>query len=121
MASAENPWMPVSGRHNVSVGKSLGRALKARKGVTTATTKGGIPDRDFYSFRCVYHILVLDVAKWLHGSDNFKPESIDPEKPGKIDVKRGKDSTTVTVERASVQVKSNVAVLIIVLTCPLGR
>lgn len=38
------------------------------------------------------------------GIDNFKPESIDSSKPGTIDIKRGKDSTSVTVERSSAQV-----------------
>ena len=37
-------------------------------------------------------------------SDNFMPESVDPAKPGTIEVKRTKESASVTVERASVQV-----------------
>lgn len=39
-------------------------------------------------------------------ADNFKPESIDPTKPGTIEVKKGKEKTSVTVERASTQVSS---------------
>ncbi|KAI0952024.1 hypothetical protein AcV7_007953 [Taiwanofungus camphoratus] len=83
--AASTSWMPASGRHSVSIGSSLGRALKARKsGSAPKATK--IPDRDFYSFRY-----------------NFKPESVDSTKPGTIEVRRGKDTTSVTVERASAQ------------------
>jgi hypothetical protein len=85
MATTNNSWMPANGRHSVNIGSSLGRALKARKGAP-ATKASKIPDRDFYSFRY-----------------NFKPPSIDSTKPGNIDVKRGKDSTSVTVEHSSSQ------------------
>jgi len=81
----DNSWMPASGRHPVGIGSSLGRALKARKGAPPAK-RANLPDRDFYSFRY-----------------NFKPESIDSSKPGTIDIKRGRDSTSVTVERSSAQ------------------
>ena len=50
MASAETQWMPT-GRHRVSVGSSLARALKARKGAAPSK-RSNLPDRDFYSFRC---------------------------------------------------------------------
>jgi len=83
---ASNSWMPTHGRRKVDVGKSLGRALKARKGTPAATKRSTIPDRDFYSFRY-----------------NFKPPSIDSTKPGTIEVKRGQNSTSVTVEHASSQ------------------
>ncbi|KAF9246866.1 RNA polymerase II transcription elongation factor-domain-containing protein [Melanogaster broomeanus] len=86
MASADTQWMPVAGRHRVDIGTSLGRALKARKGIAPPKRASNLPDRDFYSFRY-----------------NFKPESIDPDKPGSIEVKRGKESTSVTVERPSTQ------------------
>ncbi|KAH7888098.1 RNA polymerase II transcription elongation factor-domain-containing protein [Phlebopus sp. FC_14] len=89
MASADTQWMPVTGRHKVDIGSSLGRALKARKGVA-ASKRSNLPDRDFYSFRY-----------------NFKPESIDPAKHGSIEVKRGKDTTSVTVERPSTQAGEN--------------
>ncbi|CCM05662.1 uncharacterized protein FIBRA_07892 [Fibroporia radiculosa] len=87
MAASSTSWMPPAGRHTVDIGPSLGRALKARKG-GAAPTKSKIPDRDFYSFRY-----------------NFKPESVDATRPGTIEVKRGKDATNVTVERASSQVE----------------
>lgn len=76
--------MPA-GRHKVNIGPSLARALKARKGVAPSK-RSNLPDRDLYSFRY-----------------NFKPESIDPDKPGSVEVKRGKDSTSITLERPSTQ------------------
>ncbi|KDQ65014.1 hypothetical protein JAAARDRAFT_28677 [Jaapia argillacea MUCL 33604] len=82
-------WMPATGRHQVEIGSSLGRALKARKGTSIGAAKR-IPDRNFHS--CRY---------------NFKPESIDPSKTGSIEVKKGKDNTSVTVERASTQAGEN--------------
>ena len=107
MASVDAQWMPVAGRHKVDIGPSLGRALKARKGITPPK-RGNLPDRDFYSFRCTSW-------SWEHSHsctkqfvppDNFKPESINPDKPGSIDVKRTKESTSVTVERPSTQVRA---------------
>ncbi|KIK07655.1 hypothetical protein K443DRAFT_673233 [Laccaria amethystina LaAM-08-1] len=83
MATSDTRWMP-EGRHPVNVGSSLGRALKARKlkGSEPATAKrSNLPDRDFYSFRY-----------------KFKPPSVDMTKPGTIEVKRGGDSSSVTVE-----------------------
>jgi len=44
--------MPVTGRHRVDIGTSLGRALKARKGIAPPKRATNLPDRDFYSFRC---------------------------------------------------------------------
>ncbi|KAF8121336.1 RNA polymerase II transcription elongation factor-domain-containing protein, partial [Boletus edulis] len=88
MASVDAQWMPVTGRHKVDIGPSLGRALKARKGIAPPKRASNLPDREFYSFRY-----------------NFKPESIDPDKPGSIEVKRTKESTSVTVERPSAQVR----------------
>ncbi|TFY80632.1 hypothetical protein EWM64_g3382, partial [Hericium alpestre] len=70
-------WMPPAGRHKVNVGSSLGKALKARKGAS-APKRSNLPERDFYSFRS---------------------ESIDSTKPGTIEVKKGKESTSVRVER----------------------
>ena len=109
MAATANSWMPASGKHSVTIGKSLGRALKARKGVASAAPKGGIPDKDFYSFRCA-PISFLSSRHLLNTtplfSDNFKPESIDSTKPGSIEIKTGRDSTTVTVERSSSQVSA---------------
>ncbi|KAF8556269.1 hypothetical protein OG21DRAFT_1495648 [Imleria badia] len=90
MAPADARWMPVSGRHKVNIGPSLGRALKARKGIAPPKRASNLPDRDFYSFRY-----------------NFKPESIDPDKPGTIEVKRTKESTSVTVERPSSQARES--------------
>ncbi|KAG6375075.1 RNA polymerase II transcription elongation factor-domain-containing protein [Boletus reticuloceps] len=88
MASVDAQWMPVTGRHKVDIGPSLGRALKARKGIAPPKRASNLPDREFYSFRY-----------------NFKPESIDPDKPGSIEVKRTKESTSVTVERPSAQAR----------------
>ncbi|KZT27058.1 hypothetical protein NEOLEDRAFT_1131584 [Neolentinus lepideus HHB14362 ss-1] len=73
-------WMPVQGRHQVEIGASLGRALRARRGASNPPKRGGIPDRNFHC--CRY---------------NFKPESIDLTRPGTIEVKKG----SVTVERGS--------------------
>ncbi|KAF9224360.1 hypothetical protein BS17DRAFT_779679 [Gyrodon lividus] len=86
MTSQATQWMPVTGRYKVDIGTSLGRALKARKGIAPPKRASNFPDRDFYSFRY-----------------NFKPESIGADKPGSIEVKRGKESTSVTVERPSTQ------------------
>lgn len=52
MASVDAQWMPVTGRHKVNIGTSLGRALKARKGIAPPKRASNLPDRDFYSFRC---------------------------------------------------------------------
>ena len=53
MASADAQWMPVTGRHKVDIGTSLGRALKARRGIAPPKRASNLPDRDFYSFRCM--------------------------------------------------------------------
>ncbi|KAI6033884.1 RNA polymerase II transcription elongation factor-domain-containing protein [Pisolithus microcarpus] len=90
MASTAVQWAPAPGRHKVAVGTSLGRALKARKGVAPPK-RSNLPDRDFYSFRY-----------------NFTPESIDPDRPGSVEVKRGKEFTSVTLERPSTQGESHV-------------
>ena len=99
-------WMPAHGRHRVNIGTSLGRALKARKGAAAATKRNNLPDRDFYSFRCRFLLppLLVSLLKAFVISDNFKPPSIDSTKPGTIDIKRGKDSTSVSVELSSSQV-----------------
>ncbi|TFK56198.1 hypothetical protein OE88DRAFT_1652841 [Heliocybe sulcata] len=76
----DSSWMPVQGRHQVEVGASLGRALRARRGASNPPKRGGIPDRNFHC--CRY---------------NFKPESIDLTRPGAIEVKKG----NATVERGS--------------------
>lgn len=81
--------MPTTGRHSVAIGTSLRRALKARKGVAPPK-RSNLPDKDFYSFRY-----------------NFKPESIEPSRSGTIEVKRGKDLTSVTLERPSTQAGEN--------------
>ncbi|OJA07758.1 hypothetical protein AZE42_02999, partial [Rhizopogon vesiculosus] len=89
MASTDTQWMPTTGRHPVTVGTSLRRALKARKG-TAPPKRSNLPDKDFYSFRY-----------------NFKPESIDSSKSGTVEVKRGKESTSITLERPSTQAGEN--------------
>ena len=54
MTSTDTSWFPASGRHAVSVGPSLGRALKARRGIAPSAKakRANLPDREFYSFRC---------------------------------------------------------------------
>ncbi|KAI0366353.1 hypothetical protein BV20DRAFT_971855 [Pilatotrama ljubarskyi] len=86
-STASNAWMPT-GRHEVNIGSSLMRALKARKGGSVKNSKAK-PDREFYSFRY-----------------NFKPESVDPTKPGSIEVKKPKEEggpISVNVVRPSTQ------------------
>ncbi|KAJ7283299.1 RNA polymerase II transcription elongation factor-domain-containing protein [Mycena rebaudengoi] len=80
--------MDFRGRQQVQIGPSLNKALKARKGGPPPQVKRtGPPEKDFYSFRY-----------------NFKPPSIDPTKPGTIDLSRSsKDSTSLTVEHPSSQ------------------
>jgi hypothetical protein len=104
MATADMSWMPTSGRHAVNIGTSLARALKAKKGAPVAK-RSTLPDRDFYSFRCA-DCFIDGESSIIHYdlTDNFKPESIDSTKPGFIEVKRGKDSTSVVIERPSTQV-----------------
>ncbi|KAH9970834.1 RNA polymerase II transcription elongation factor-domain-containing protein [Lactifluus volemus] len=80
MAAASSSWMPAPGRHNVSIGSSLTKALKARKGQPAQRSKS-LPERDFYTLRY-----------------NHKPASIDPTKPGTLEVS-GREVTTVRVER----------------------
>ncbi|KIL67378.1 hypothetical protein M378DRAFT_9588 [Amanita muscaria Koide BX008] len=83
--------MPFNGVHQVNIGTSLRRALKARKnnGEPPAPAAGAKrpPDRDFYAFRY-----------------NFKPNSIDTDRPGSIDIRKASDSTLVTVEYPSKQI-----------------
>ncbi|KAJ6627356.1 RNA polymerase II transcription elongation factor-domain-containing protein [Mycena sp. CBHHK59/15] len=87
MASSANAWMPAHGRHEVQIGPSLNKALKSRKGGPPPQVKRtGPPEKDFYSFRY-----------------NFKPPSVDPTKPGTIEVSRSKDATNVIVEHPSSQ------------------
>jgi neural Wiskott-Aldrich syndrome protein len=59
-SSSSVSWTPAPGRHAVNIGPSLGKALKARKlkasPAATATTKrSNLPERDFYSFRCMFN------------------------------------------------------------------
>ncbi|KAI0775429.1 RNA polymerase II transcription elongation factor-domain-containing protein [Irpex lacteus] len=85
MASASSsPWMPTTGRYPAKVGKSLARVIKARKGEPLQKSK--FPEPDFYSLRY-----------------NFIPPSVDSRKPGTIEVRKGQDTTSVTVERANSQ------------------
>ncbi|KAM5532728.1 hypothetical protein V8D89_013620 [Ganoderma adspersum] len=87
--AADNSWMP-SGRHQVHLGASLARTLKARQSAN-GPTKSTKPkaEREFYSFRY-----------------NFKPESIDVTRSGTIETRRPKEEggpSTVTVVRPSQQ------------------
>ncbi|KAN0140247.1 RNA polymerase II transcription elongation factor domain containing protein [Lactarius tabidus] len=81
MATASSSWMPAQGRHNVRIGSSLAKALKARKGQPPQRNKN-LPERDFYSLRY-----------------NHKPASIDPAKTGTLEVNPGREVTAVRVER----------------------
>jgi hypothetical protein len=87
MATASS-WMPAAGRHNVSIGSSLSKALKARKGQPPTQRSKALPERDFYALRY-----------------NHKPASIDPTKPGTLEVNPGREVTTVRVERPTVNNK----------------
>ncbi|PSS36876.1 hypothetical protein PHLCEN_2v1304 [Hermanssonia centrifuga] len=91
MAATPATWVPQSGTFDVAVGISLRRALKARTGGPLKNSK--LPEHD----------VVFDEGLLRGTVDNFKPESVDSTKPGTIEVKRGKDSTSVTVERGSTQ------------------
>jgi hypothetical protein len=52
MAPESNSWIP-QGTHEVQIGPSLNKALKARKGGPPPQVKRtGPPEKDFYSFRC---------------------------------------------------------------------
>jgi hypothetical protein len=62
MASSSS-WMPFHGVHQVNIGTSLRRSLKARKNngepsaAAAATQRSKrLPDRDFYAFRCQYKV-----------------------------------------------------------------
>ncbi|KIY45144.1 hypothetical protein FISHEDRAFT_61320 [Fistulina hepatica ATCC 64428] len=83
MATAESiSWLPVQGLHQVNIGSSLTRALKARNGMPAAKSK--FPERDFYSFRY-----------------NFKPPSVDATKPGNLSITRSGDTSQATVTQPS--------------------
>ncbi|GBE79190.1 predicted protein [Sparassis crispa] len=77
--SSDISWMPATGRHPLTIGSSLGRALKARTGAPPGKQ---LASRDFFSLRY-----------------NFVPESVDSVKPGTIE----KQGNMVVVERASTQ------------------
>ncbi|KAH9921489.1 RNA polymerase II transcription elongation factor-domain-containing protein [Epithele typhae] len=81
MATSAEFFPVPAGRHEVDLGPSLSRALKARKGAP-ATSKH---DREFYSVR--------------YASDNFRPESIDTEKPGSIEVVEDRGKVDVRMSR----------------------
>lgn len=85
MATASSSWTPAAGRHNVSIGSSLSKALKARKGQPPTQRNKALPERDFYALRY-----------------NHKPASIDPTKPGTLEVNPGREVTSVRVERPTV-------------------
>ncbi|OJT13391.1 hypothetical protein TRAPUB_10157 [Trametes pubescens] len=90
-STASNAWMPT-GRHEINIGTSLMRSLKARKGGPVKNSKAK-PDREFYSFRY-----------------NFKPESVDPTKPGSIEIKAKEEEghSSVRVTRPSTQNETGV-------------
>ncbi|KAK0490472.1 RNA polymerase II transcription elongation factor-domain-containing protein, partial [Armillaria novae-zelandiae] len=75
------------GRHDVTIGTSLSRLLRQRKGNPAPAKRSNMPDRDFYSLRY-----------------NFKPSSVDTTKSGTLEVRKNQgDSATVTVEHPSTQ------------------
>jgi hypothetical protein len=107
MATASTSWMPA-GRHDVRVGSSLSKALKARKGQPPTQRSKALPERDFYALRCARRSLSLlpfvrPLAHCL--ADNHKPASIDSTKPGTLEVNPGREVTTVRVERPTVNVR----------------
>ncbi|KAJ7590810.1 RNA polymerase II transcription elongation factor-domain-containing protein [Mycena floridula] len=59
--ATSSSWTPAPGRHEVSVGRSLGRALKARRGASASTSK--LPEKDFYSMRYNFKPSSVDVTK----------------------------------------------------------
>lgn len=97
----------MSGKHEVAVGNTIVRTLKARKGVPVdAKAKYS---REFYSVRCELCTRAFPEAFecLTTFSDNFKPESVDTTKAGTIEVKKSKDeagSSGATVVRPSTQV-----------------
>lgn len=114
MATASSSWMPAAGRHNVSIGSSLSKALKARKGQPPTQRNKALPERDFYALRCAHphpfppvalrHTVLL-ATYVLTFADNHKPASIDPTKPGTLEVNPGREVTSVRVERPTVNVR----------------
>ncbi|KAI0771518.1 hypothetical protein BD413DRAFT_549163 [Trametes elegans] len=106
-SASSSTWMPT-GRHEINVGSSLMRALKARKGGVVKNSKAK-PDREFYSFRCMWPFSLNTTSGesfMFVRADNFKPESVDPTKPGSIEVRKPKDEagpTSVNVVRPSTQ------------------
>lgn len=108
--------MPTTGRYPAKVGKSLARVIKARKGEPLQKSK--FPEPDFYSLRCTsYHATSSGTRAQVYAdgvvshcaTDNFIPPSVDSRKPGTIEVRKGQDTTSVTVERANSQVRSGCA------------
>ncbi|KAJ3928183.1 MAG: hypothetical protein NXY57DRAFT_545542 [Lentinula lateritia] len=90
-SSSNTSWTPSAGRHQLNIGSSLGRALRARKNNTPGqqpAKRNILPEREFYSVRY-----------------GFKPSLIDSTKPGSLEVRRANDNSTssVTVEHASSQ------------------
>ncbi|KIK54402.1 hypothetical protein GYMLUDRAFT_904360 [Collybiopsis luxurians FD-317 M1] len=89
--SISNAWAPSPGKHQLNIGSSLGRALRARKGngAPAPAKRNNLPEREFYSLRY-----------------GFKPSTIDSTKAGSLEVRRSGDgsSSSVTVEHASSQV-----------------
>ncbi|KAJ4472006.1 hypothetical protein J3R30DRAFT_3407534 [Lentinula aciculospora] len=86
--SSNTSWTPSVGQHQLNIGSSLGRALRARKNSAPPAKRNVLPEREFYSVRY-----------------GFKPSLIDSTKPGSLDVRRANDDSTgsVTVEHASTQ------------------
>ncbi|KAH8094763.1 RNA polymerase II transcription elongation factor-domain-containing protein [Phellopilus nigrolimitatus] len=79
-------WAPPRGRHQVSMGGSMTRFLKQRKGIQQTKQNKAMPTSNYYHFRY-----------------NFMPESVDNTKPGVVEVTQSTDITNVRAERASVQ------------------
>ena len=108
MASSTVAWMPSRGRHQINIGPSLGRAIKARKlkGSPAPTTKrSNLPERDFYAFRCtIEDFSPLQGRSLLPPLDNFKPGAIDSTKPASIEVKKTLENTQITAEFPSKEV-----------------
>ncbi|PBL01946.1 hypothetical protein ARMGADRAFT_1158563 [Armillaria gallica] len=86
-ATTTSPFALPHGLHDVTIGTSLSRLLRQRKGTAAPAKRSNMPDRDFYSLRY-----------------NFKPSSVDTTKSGTLEVRKNQgDSATVTVEHPSTQ------------------
>ena len=60
--STDTQWSPPHGRHQVNIGASLSRTLKARKGLQAKPSRN-MPVSDFYLVKCEW--VLMDDVVWL--------------------------------------------------------